>query len=106
MPDFKLISADSHVDEPPHCLGARTKKEYGERAAESRTKIHRACQRYMAVLIDGMSPVGLSHFSKGLAVEKAKGISKVDQEKHFETIRFDETCRFEEYPGRWNQALA
>jgi len=53
------------------------------------------------LLIDGQPPVGLSHYSKGLAVGKNRGISEVEQKKHFETIRFNETFRYEDYPGGW-----
>ena len=34
MPDFKLISADSHVNEPP-AAWTRVPAEYGERAESS-----------------------------------------------------------------------
>ena len=99
MPDFKLISADSHVNEPP-AAWERVQKEYGERAPRV-AKDPLGVPKGIWLLIDGLPPVGLSHYSKGLAVEKAKGISEVDQEKHFETIRFNETFRYEDYPGGW-----
>ena len=35
---------------------------------------------------------------------KDKGISEVEQEKHFETIRFNEKFRYEDYPGGWEPA--
>ena len=53
------------------------------------------------LLIDGLPPVGLSHYSKGQVVGKNQGISEVEQEKHFETIRFNETFRYEDYRGGW-----
>jgi uncharacterized protein len=99
MPDFKLISADSHVNEPP-AAWERVQKEYGERAPRV-AKDPPGVPKGIWLVIDGLPPVGLSHYSKGLAVEKAKGISEVDQEKHFETIRFNETFRYEDYPGGW-----
>ena len=71
-------------------------------ARRESSKIRPACPRAPGLLIDGLPPVGLSHYSKGLVVEKAKGISEVDQEKHFETIRFNETFRYEDYPGGWD----
>jgi len=37
-------------------------------------------------------------------VGKEKGIAEVDQEKHFETIRFNENFRYEDYPGGWEPA--
>ena len=99
MPDFKLISADSHVNEPP-AAWERVRKEYGERAPRV-VKDPPGVPKGIWLLIDGLPPVGLSHYSKGLAVEKSKGISEVDQEKHFETIRFNESFRYEDYPGGW-----
>ena len=99
MPDFKLISADSHVNEPP-AAWERVQKEYGERAPRV-AKDPPGVPKGIWLVIDGLPPVGLSHYSKGLAVEKTKGISEVDQEKHFETIRFNETFRYEDYPGGW-----
>ena len=35
MPEFKLISADSHVNEPP-AAWERVQKEYGERLSSQR----------------------------------------------------------------------
>jgi len=99
MPDFKLISADSHVNEPP-AAWARVQTEYGERAPKV-VKDPPGVPKGIWLLIDGLPPVGLSHYSKGLAVSKNKGISEVEQEKHFATIRFNENFRYEDYPGGW-----
>ena len=102
MPDFKLISADSHVNEPP-AAWERAQKEYGERAPRV-VKDPAGVPKGIWLLIDALPPVGLSHYSKGLVVSKNQGISEVDQEKHFETIRFNETFRYEDYPGGWEPA--
>ena len=99
MPDFKLISADSHVNEPP-AAWERVQKEYGERAPKV-VRDPAGVPKGIWLIIDGLPPVGLSHYSKGLAVGKNRGISEVDQEKHFETIRFNETFRYEDYRGGW-----
>ncbi|HVO95877.1 MAG TPA: amidohydrolase family protein [Terriglobales bacterium] len=99
MPDFKLISADSHVNEPP-AAWERVQEEYGERAPRV-AKDPPGVPKGIWLLIDGLPPVGLSHYSKGLVVSKNKGISEVEQEKHFETIRFNESFRYEDYPGGW-----
>ncbi len=97
MPDFKLISADSHVNEPP-AAWERVQKEYGERAPKV-VKDPAGEPKGIWLLIDGLPPVGLSHYSKGLAVGKNKGISEVEQEKHFETIRFNETSATKTIPA-------
>jgi len=102
MSDFKLISADSHVNEPPEAW-ARVQKQYGERAPRV-VKDPRGVPKGTWLLIDGLPPVGLSHYSKGLVVGKNHGISEVEQEKHLETIRFNENFRYEDYPGGWEPA--
>jgi len=102
MSDFKLISADSHVNEPPEAW-ARVQKQYGERAPRV-VKDPPGVPKGTWLLIDGLPPVGLSHYSKGLVVGKNHGISEVEQEKHLETIRFNENFRYEDYPGGWEPA--
>ena len=99
MPDFKLISADSHVNEPP-AAWERVQKVYGERAPKV-VRDPAGKPKGIWLVIDGLPPVGLSHYSKGLAVSKNRGISEVEQEKHFATIRFNETFRYEDYRGGW-----
>jgi uncharacterized protein len=99
MPNFKLISADSHVNEPPAAWD-RVQKQYGDRAPKV-VKDPPGVPKGIWLIIDGQPPVGLSHYSKGLVVDKTKGISAVDQEKHFKTIAFNETFRYEDYPGGW-----
>ena len=99
MPDFKLISADSHVNEPP-AAWERVQNEYGERAPKV-VRDPAGKPKGIWLIIDGLPPVGLSHYSKGLAVGKNRGISEVEQEKHFATIRFNETFRYEDYRGGW-----
>ena len=99
MPDFKLISADSHVNEPP-AAWERVQKQYGERAPKV-VKDPPGVPKGIWLIIDGLPPVGLSHYSKGLVVDKTKGISAVDEEKHFKTISFNENFRYEDYPGGW-----
>src|SRR5918992_565375 len=102
MPEFKLISADSHVNEPP-AAWERAQKEYGERAPKV-VKDPPGVPKGIWLVIDGIPPIGLSHYSKGQVGGKDKGISEVDQEKHFETIRFNENFRYEDYPGGWDPA--
>lgn len=102
MPEFELISADSHVNEPPEAW-ARVQKEYGDRAPRV-AKDPPGVPKGTWLLIDGLPPVGLSHYSKGMVVSKNQGISEVEQDKHFETIRFNENFRYEDYPGGWEPA--
>jgi uncharacterized protein len=99
MPDFKLISADSHVNEPP-AAWERVQKEFGDRAPRV-VKDPAGVPKGFWLVIEGLPPVGLSHYSKGLAVGKERGISAVDEKKHFEAIRFNEIFRYEDYRGGW-----
>src|SRR5258706_14463012 len=99
MPDFNLIPADSHVNEPP-AAWERVQKKYGDKAPKV-VKDPAGVPKGTWLLIEGLPPVGLSHYSKGLVVDKSHGISEVDQENHFETIRFNETFRYVDYPAGW-----
>ncbi len=102
MPDFALISADSHVNEPPAAWD-RVQKKYGDRAPKI-IKDPPGVPKGTWLFADGLPPIGCSHYSKGLSVGKNKGISEVEQEKHFESIRFNENFRYEDYPGGWDPA--
>jgi predicted TIM-barrel fold metal-dependent hydrolase len=102
MPEFKLISADSHVNESPEAW-ERVQREYGERAPRV-VKDPPGVPKGVWLIIDGLPPIGCSHYSKGQAVGKERGISEVEMEKHFETIRFNERFRYEDYPGGWEPA--
>ncbi len=74
MPDFKLISADSHVNEPP-AAWERVQKEYGERAPRV-VKDPPGVPKGIWLLIDGLPPVGLSHYSKVSSSKKLKASLK------------------------------
>jgi predicted TIM-barrel fold metal-dependent hydrolase len=102
MPDFKLVSADSHVNEPPQAW-ERVQREYGEHAPQV-VKNPPGVPKGIWLCVEGIPPIGLSHYSKGQAVGKDRGISEVEMENHFETIRFNEQFRYENYPGGWDPA--
>jgi len=102
MPDFALISADSHVNEPPAAWD-RVQKKYGDRAPKV-VKDPPGVPKGTWLIVDGLPPIGCSHYSEGLAVGKNKGISEVEQKKHFESIRFNENFRYEDFPGGWDSA--
>lgn len=102
MPDFKMISCDGHVNEPPAAWEG-VQKQYGDRAPKV-VQDPPGVPKGTWLLCEGLPPIGVSHYSKGLAVGKDQGISEVEQEKHFETIRFNENFRFEDFPGGWEPA--
>ena len=102
MPDFKLISADGHINEPP-AAWERVQKEYGDRAPKV-VKNHPGVPKGMWLITEGLPPVGCSHYNIGRAVGKEKGISEVDASKHAEAIGFNENFEYEDYPGGWDPA--
>ena len=99
MLDFKLISADSHLNEPP-AAWERVQKEYGDRAPKV-VKNPSGVAKGTWIITEGLPPIGCSHFSIGIVVGKDSGISEVDLEKHADTVQFMENFRFEDYPAAW-----
>jgi predicted TIM-barrel fold metal-dependent hydrolase len=51
-----------------------------------------------------MPPVGCSHYHIGRALTKEKGISDIEHQKYLDTIKFNETFRYEDWPGGWDPA--
>ena len=99
MRDFKLISADSHLNEPP-AAWERVQKQYGDRAPKV-VRNPPGVAKGTWVITEGLPPIGCSHFSIGIVVGKDSGISEVDLEKHVDTVQFMENFRFEDYPAAW-----
>ena len=99
MRDFKLISADSHLNEPP-AAWERVQKQYGDRAPKV-VKNPPGVAKGTWIITEGLPPIGCSHFSIGIVVGKDSGISEVDLEKHADTVHFMENFRFEDYPAAW-----
>src|SRR5712692_6874848 len=102
MAEFKLISADSHLNEPP-AAWERVQKEYGERAPRV-VKDPPGVTAGMWLLTDGLPAMGVSHFSIGLVADKPEGISSMDLSKWQETIDFNASYQFEDYPAGWEPA--
>ena len=99
MPDFKLISADSHINEPP-AAWERVQKHYGDKAPRV-IKDPPGVAKGTWLVMEGLPPMGCSHYSLGMVTGKEKGISEVDQARYAETIRFMENFRYEDYPSGW-----
>jgi uncharacterized protein len=99
MPDFKLISADSHLNEPPEAW-ERVQKEYGDRAPRV-VKDPPGVPAGTWLITDGLVPMGVSHFSIGIVADKPEGISSMDLSKWHETIGFNDSYSFEAYPAGW-----
>jgi predicted TIM-barrel fold metal-dependent hydrolase len=99
MPDFKLISADGHVNEPPMAW-ERVQKEYGDRAPKV-VKNPPGVVPGTWLITDGLVPVGVSHFSTGLVLGKPEGVSQADMDKVSKRAEFNEQWDWRDYPAGW-----
>ncbi len=102
MAIFKLISADSHLNEPQAAY-ERVQKEYGDRAPKV-VRDPEGVPRGTWLLTDGLPPLGVSHFSVGLVLTKPKGVSEAGMADFAKTIDFNAAFRFEDYPAGWDPA--
>jgi uncharacterized protein len=97
--DIKMISADSHLNEPP-AAWERVQKEYGDRAPKV-VKDPPGVPSGTWLITDGMAPMGISHFSIGIVAGKPEGITNMDLSQWQETIDFNDKYRMEDYPAGW-----
>jgi uncharacterized protein len=99
--DFKLISADGHINEPP-AAWERVQKEYGDRAP----KVVRDPEGFKGiwVITDGLPPSPCSNYSIGHVVSKPGGLASVEMDKHYERIHFHENFKYEDFPASWEPA--
>jgi predicted TIM-barrel fold metal-dependent hydrolase len=102
MADFKLISGDSHINEPP-AAWERVQKQYGDRAPKV-VRDPQGMTKGTWLITEGMPPVGCSHYHIGRALTKEKGISKIKDENFGATVKFNETFLYEDFPGGWDPA--
>lgn len=106
MADYKLISADSHMGDPP-AAWARAQKEYPDRAPRI-VKDPPGMGKGLWIFFDeNISPARSAYYVMGLAVhDKPKGSThggtKADAEAYKKYIEnFNETFTYEDYPGGW-----
>jgi predicted TIM-barrel fold metal-dependent hydrolase len=109
MADFKLISADSHITEPP-AAWERAQKEYGERAPRE-VRDPPGLPKGLWLITEGLPPMLGSHENTGTVIGKERSGSAVsswgmsaEAWKHLEPGRFTETFRHEDYLGGWDPA--
>src|SRR5215475_12078290 len=78
MPDFKLISADGHINEPP-AAWERVQEEFGDRAP----KVVKDPEGFKGiwVITDGLPPSPCSNYSIGHVVSKPGGLAGVELNK-------------------------
>ena len=98
MPDFKLISADSHLVEPPEAF-QRAQKEYGERAPRI-VKDPSGVPEGTWLITEGLAPMGVSHFFIGLVMEKPDGVSNMSEDV-FQVAEFNARFDYPSYPEGW-----
>ena len=101
MVDFKLISADGHINEPP-AAWERVQKEYGDRAP----KVVKDPEGFKGiwVITDGLPPSPCSNYSIGHVVSKPGGLGSVDMDKHHDRIHFHQNFKYEDFPASWEPA--
>jgi predicted TIM-barrel fold metal-dependent hydrolase len=115
MADFKLISADSHLNEPP-AAWERAQKEYGERAPRI-VRDPPGMPKGLWLVTEGLSPLWVSTWSMGKIVGKRENTGKALGKDasataatnaggyvYADSIRFHEDFRYEDYRGHWDPA--
>jgi uncharacterized protein len=102
MTEFKLVSSDGHVNEPPMAW-ERAQREYGDRAPKV-VKDPPGVPKGTWLITQGLAPIGVSHFSIGLVIDKPEGVSAMDQAKMADTITFNEQWDWKDYPAGWDPA--
>ena len=100
MPQFKLISADGHLNDPP-AAWERVQKDYGERAPK--VLENPPGRKGLWLVTDGLDPNPCYNPSAGFLVGKPEGVSAMDvNQLADETVsNFRETFRYEDHPGSW-----
>ena len=98
MVEFKLISADGHINEPP-AAWARAQAEYGDRAP----RVVKDPEGFKGiwVMTDGLPPSPCSNYSIGHVVSKPEGLDSVQMDQHYERIHFHENFKYENFPASW-----
>jgi predicted TIM-barrel fold metal-dependent hydrolase len=103
MANFKLISADGHLNDPP-AAWERVQKQYGEQApkvVENPTGM-----KGLWLFAGDLKPSPCSNPSVGFLVGKPEGVTgmQVDQLGDEAITRFRETFRYEDHLASWQPA--
>lgn len=100
MAEYKLISADGHLNDPP-AAWERVQKEYGDRAPK--VVEDPPGKKGLWLTVDGLDPSPCCNPSVGQLVSKPGGVSAVDVDELQEATitKFREEFRYENYPGSW-----
>jgi len=103
MADFKFISSDGHLNDPPEAW-ARVQKEYGDRAPRVVNDL--PDKKGLWLVTEGLKPSPCYNPSVGFLVDKPEGVTgmTVDQVNDDTISRFRDTFRYEDHPGSWQPA--
>jgi uncharacterized protein len=103
MADFKFISADGHLNDPPEAW-RRVQKEYGERAP--RVIENHDGKKGLWLVTEGLKPSPCYNPSVGFLVTKPEGVTgmAVDQVDDATISGFRQSFRYEDHPGSWQAA--
>ena len=103
MADFKFISSDGHLNDPPEAWG-RVQKEYGDRAPKVVDNL--PDKKGLWLVTEGLKPSPCYNPSVGFLVDKPEGVTgmTVDQVNDDTISRFRDTFRYEDHPGSWQPA--
>ncbi|MGH7823727.1 MAG: amidohydrolase family protein [Candidatus Binatia bacterium] len=103
MADFKLISADGHLNDPP-AAWERVQKQYGDRAPK--VVEDPPGMKGLWLFAGDLKPAPCSNPSVGFLVGKPEGVTgmQVDQLGDDTITRFRESFRYEDHPASWEPA--
>ncbi|MET0502891.1 MAG: amidohydrolase family protein [Candidatus Binatia bacterium] len=103
MADFKLISADGHLNDPP-AAWERVQKQYGDQAP--RVVENPPGMKGLWLFAGDLKPSPCSNPSVGFLVGKPEGVTgmQVNQVGDEAITRFRETFRYEDHLASWEPA--
>ena len=100
MADFKFISADGHLNDPPQAW-EKVQREYGDRAPKV-VKDYDG-KKGLWLVTGSLKPSPCYNPSVGFLVAKPEGVTgmAVDQVDDETISRLRESFRYEDHPGSW-----
>jgi uncharacterized protein len=100
MLNFKLISADGHLNDPP-AAWERVQKEYGDRAPK--VVENPPGRKGLYLITDGLDLNPCYNPSVGFLIAKPEGVAgmAIDQVADDTISNFRESFRYEDHPGSW-----
>lgn len=105
MPDFKLISVDSHMTEHADCF-LRVQKEFGDKAPRV-VENPEGIGKGLWFIMEGLEPMHVGYFALGHVVEKPHGrkemlVYRNSAEFKKKVTEFRENYRYEDNKADWH----